>query len=29
MNIEKLLYLPLDIPKPSIEIIEELDKIPY
>lgn len=29
MNIEKLLYLPLDLPAPSREIIEELDKIPY
>ena len=29
MNIEKLLYLPLDLPSPSREVIEELDKIPY
>jgi hypothetical protein len=28
VNIEKLLYLPLDIPNPP-NIIEELDKIPY
>ena len=29
MNIEKLLYLPLDLPAPSREVIKELDKIPY
>ena len=29
LNIEKLLYLPLDLPTPSREVIKELDKISY